>query len=197
MTPSAAIVLAAGAGRRMGGPKALLVVDGQPLICAHVQRLREVYCRPIIVVTRAEVAPLLEEMAGVQIICADTDSMAASLTVALGSLPAEPDRIVAIAPIDTLPARRSTLELLLTAAASEGTLVATPQHRGRSGHPIAIRAELLQVFREGYAGTLRDLIRSAGAKRRRIEVDDASVTFDLNTPADVAALRPGILGARA
>ena len=56
MSAPLAIVLAAGEGLRMGGPKALLVVDGQPLVTAHVQRLREAGCRPIVVVVRAAIA---------------------------------------------------------------------------------------------------------------------------------------------
>jgi CTP:molybdopterin cytidylyltransferase MocA len=192
MTPPAAILLAAGKGRRMGGPKALLVVDGKPLISAHVQRLLEVGCRPIIVVARHATAAELGPVAGVRVIAANTDSMAASLAVALAELSPTRDRVVIVAPIDTLPARRSTLHVLLTAAASEGVRVATPQHRGQSGHPIAIREDLLHVFREGYTGTLRDLVRSAGEARRRIELDDAAVHTDLNTPADLAALRPGL-----
>lgn len=191
MTPSAAIVLAAGEGRRMGGPKALLLVDGKPLIWAHVQRLREAACQPIIVVTRTAVAAALADMPGVRVIAADTSSMAASLSVAVRNLTPEPNRVVVVAPIDTLPARRTTLELLLTAAASSHTHVATPQYRGQSGHPIALRDELLRVFREGYTGTLRDVVRSAGQHRRRVDVDDAAVRSDLNTPADLAALRPG------
>lgn len=197
MMPAAAIVLAAGEGRRMGGPKALLIVDGEPLICAHIQRLREAFCRPILVVTRTPAAPELRRLVGkiaeVRILCADTEDMAASLTAAALDLPPRCGRAVLVAPIDTVPAQRSTLEMLLTAAQTEGTLVATPHYLGRSGHPIALREELLQAFREGYAGTLRDLVRSAGARRRRIEVDDAAVRFDLNTPADLSALRPRLV----
>jgi CTP:molybdopterin cytidylyltransferase MocA len=145
------------------------------------------------VVVRPDATAELGTIAGVQSIFADTDSMAESLTVALVSLAPRPDRIVIVAPIDTLPARGSTLQALLTAATGDGVRVATPQYRGQSGHPVAIREDLLQVFREGYAGTLRDLVRSAGAQRRRLEVDDATVSVDLNTPADLAALRPGLV----
>lgn len=193
MTPSAAIVLAAGKGRRMGGPKALLMVDGKPLIDAHVQRLSEVGCRPIIVVTRAATAAAMGDIPGARVICADTASMAESLAVAISRITAAPDRTVMIVPIDTLPARRGTLKALLNAAASEGTLVATPRHRGQSGHPIALRDQVLDVFRTGYAGSLRDLVRSTGAQRRLVEVDDAAVLVDLDTPADLATLRPGIV----
>jgi len=191
MTPWAAIVLAAGKGRRMGGPKALLMVDGQPLIHAHVQRLGEAGCEEIVVVTRQATAAAIGDMPGARVVCADTDSMGASLRIALQNLAQSSERVVLVAPVDTLPARCSTLRVLLMAAASEGTLVATPQHRGRSGHPIALREQLLVPFREGFTGTLRDVVRSAGAQRRKVEVDDASVLVDLDTPADLAAQRPG------
>jgi bifunctional UDP-N-acetylglucosamine pyrophosphorylase/glucosamine-1-phosphate N-acetyltransferase len=50
--PTAAIVLAAGAGRRMGGPKALLVVDGygRPLAYYPVARALELGADPVVVV---------------------------------------------------------------------------------------------------------------------------------------------------
>ena len=38
----AAVLLAAGAGSRMGHrPKSLLLLDGEPLICRHVQHLEQ------------------------------------------------------------------------------------------------------------------------------------------------------------
>ena len=192
MTPPAAIILAAGEGRRMGGPKALLLVDGMPLIRAHAQRLREVGCDPILVVARTQAAAVLGTISSVRVIAADTNSMAASLTVGVGNLAPEPGRSVIVVPVDTLPAQCSTLRALLSALMSEGVHVATPQYRGRGGHPVAIREDLLQVFRGGYAGTLRDIVRSAEMQRRRLEVNDPAVSVDLNTPADLAALRPGL-----
>jgi molybdenum cofactor cytidylyltransferase len=192
MKPSAAIVLAAGAGRRMGGPKALLLVDGEPLVCAHVRRLRELGCSPILVVTRPSAAAVLGQVAGAHNVVADTDSMTASLMAALAQLPPAADRVVLVATVDTIPVERSTLRALLTAATDADVLVATPQHNGQSGHPIAIREPLLRMCHAGYAGTLRDIVRSAGVQRRKVEVDDAAVRVDLDTPADLAALRPGL-----
>lgn len=193
MTPSAAIVLAAGEGRRMGGPKGLLIVDGRPLIEAHVQRLREVGCGPVVVVARGVSAELVERLPHVLVLCAQTGSMAASLAFGVRELPERADGLVVVAPVDGLPARISTLHALLHAAASEGVLVATPQHRGRGGHPIVLRQQLLRRFGEGDAGTLRELVRGVGARRRRVEVDDPGVLIDLDTPDDLAVLRPGVV----
>jgi CTP:molybdopterin cytidylyltransferase MocA len=197
VTASAAIVLAAGEGRRMGGPKALLVVDGKPLVASHVERLREVGCRPIIVVVRASVAAavraILSDVPEARVVPADTASMAASLALGLEYVSAEPSQVVVVSPVDTLPVQRATLEALLSAVMAAGVQVATPCHRGRGGHPVVARERLLQVFRRRDPGTLREVIRSAEPRRHRVNVDDPAVGGDLDTPADLAALRPGLL----
>jgi CTP:molybdopterin cytidylyltransferase MocA len=50
MSPVAAIVLAAGAGRRMGGPKALLRVGGETLLCRAVRAALAAGCAPVLAV---------------------------------------------------------------------------------------------------------------------------------------------------
>lgn len=49
----AGVVLAAGTGRRMGRPKALIPLDGQPLVIRAVDALRAGGCRPLAVVVGA------------------------------------------------------------------------------------------------------------------------------------------------
>jgi molybdenum cofactor cytidylyltransferase len=193
----AAIVLAAGEGRRMGGPKALLVVDGKALVCAHVQRLREVACRPIVVVVRAVMVEYVRALLGAapdaEIVSSDTSSMAGSLTVGLRWLGPGAGQAIVVATVDSLPVRPSTLFALQHALLAHDVNVATPSYRGRGGHPVVARADLLQVFLRGYAGTLRDLIHASAAQRVRIEVDDPAVVGGLDTPADLRAVRPGLV----
>lgn len=196
MSAPAAILLAAGEGRRMGGPKALLVVDGTPLVLAHVERLREIGCRPIVVVVRSAMVEHVRAVLGakswLQIVGSDTSSMVASLVAGLQRGVPSPGQAVVVSTVDSLPVRRSTLSALLCAVSPNGVEVATPCHRGRSGHPVVARESLLQVLLRGYPGTLRDLIRSAEAQRVRLAVDDQAVTIALDTPADLAAARPGL-----
>ena len=197
MTAPLAVVLAAGVGRRMGGPKALLMVDGKPLVESHVQRLTEAGCRPIVVVVRAAIATqvryLLHETPEAQLCVADTTSMAASLAAALGSVSARFSRAVIVSPIDMLPVRPATLEALLEAVMAPQVHAATPRYQALGGHPIVARESLVQAFRDGYAGTLRDLLRGAEAHRRRLDLDDPAVVGDLDTPSDLAACRPGLV----
>ncbi len=49
----AGLVLAAGAGRRFGGPKALAMLDGERLVDRAVSLVRNGGCSPILVVSGA------------------------------------------------------------------------------------------------------------------------------------------------
>lgn len=196
MTAPAAIVLAAGEGRRMGGPKALLVIDGKALVHWHVERLREVGCRPIVVVVRTAVLDTVREILGqasdLHIIASNTSSMAASLAIGVEHGPLTAGQTIVISTVDALPVRCSTLQQLISAASAENVQVATPCYRDRGGHPVVVRETLLRPFGRGFPGTLRDLIRSVGPQRRRLSVDDVAVGHDLDTPADLAAIQPGL-----
>jgi CTP:molybdopterin cytidylyltransferase MocA len=216
-----AIVLAAGEGRRMGGSKALLVVDARPLVVRHVQRLAELGCESIAVVVRPDVARtvsrLLEKAAvsrlfagglDVRVIAAETSSQAASLAAGLAtwrSLASAASRsretretldmldtrdTILVVPVDMRPASLGTMRALAGRLASDReALAVTPSCRGRGGHPIAVRAEVLAPYSASASGAepppLRDVLAAAGARRVRIDVDDPNVLDDLDEPADL------------
>jgi CTP:molybdopterin cytidylyltransferase MocA len=162
-----AVVLAAGEGRRMGGSKALLVVDARPLVVRHVQRLAELGCESIAVVVRPDVAwlvsSLLEKAAearlfaqgvDVRIVAAATPSQAASLAAGLATWRSSIDpaiargrEVVLVTPVDMRPASLATLRALRNALdADAAALAATPTCSGRGGHPVAARADLLAPY---------------------------------------------------
>jgi molybdenum cofactor cytidylyltransferase len=198
-----ALVLAAGEGRRMGGPKALLRVDGVPLVLRHLERLHEAGCGSLAVVVRP---PLVQAVRGlvesapyaahVRVVEAETDSQSGSLAAGLQALLAGApegggtrDTALLVTPVDLLPPAVATVRALLAALEGEA-LAATPAHGGRGGHPVVLRGELLAPFlaRSGWP-SLRDVLAGAGERRVRVEVDDAAVLGDLDTPSDVRALQ--------
>ncbi len=171
----------------MGGPKALLLVAGEPLARLHARRLQEVARATVVIVTRAELAA---RFAGDAIVVASSaPDPAGSLAVGLGALAAEPfhpDDLLIITPVDALPVRAETLAALLSAVVA-GAEAATPRYRERGGHPVVIRARALA----GYAlapRPLRDVLAELGERRVRVEVEDPSVATDLDTPEDVRAV---------
>ena len=56
----AGLLLAAGAGRRMGGPKALVELDGEPLVRRALRVLADGGCAPLVVVLGAAAADVAE-----------------------------------------------------------------------------------------------------------------------------------------
>jgi CTP:molybdopterin cytidylyltransferase MocA len=183
------VVLAAGAGERMGGPKALLVVPvftprgegAEPLARAHLWRMRDVGCTDVILVTRPELAAHFEGDASVVI--SEAPDPAGSLALALRRAAAAPDDILLITPVDAWPACEQTTRALL-AAVHAGASAAIPAHQGRGGHPVAMRASVLEGFVEA-PRPLRDVLAALGPARARVEVDDPAICIDLDTPEDV------------
>jgi CTP:molybdopterin cytidylyltransferase MocA len=175
------IVLAAGAGARMGGPKALLLVEGEPLGVLHARRLGEAGCGAVVLVTRVELAARLGGEWSIAVSTAPDP--AGSLGVGVRALEPGPADVIIVTPVDAWPARPETLARLV-AAVRQGADAATPTHAGRGGHPVALRARVLAPFRDA-PRPLRDVLAALGPGRVRIEVDDPGVAIDLDSPEDV------------
>ena len=136
----AGIVLAAGAGERMGGPKALLLVQGEPLARLHARRLREAGCAKVVIVTRGEIVERFALDATVAASAAPDP--AGSLAVGLKALGAAPDDVLVITPVDAFPVCVETIARLVETVGG-GAEAATPRSGGKGGHPVVIRARAL------------------------------------------------------
>ena len=192
------IVLAAGVGRRMGGTKALIAIEGATLVEHHVARLAEVGCTSIVVVARDAAADtvrrVVDKSREVRVLAVTTSSQAESLAAGLGALDAAGgtrDAVLIVTPVDMLPASAETYRALL--ACLEGsTLAVTPLYAGRGGHHVIVRRALLAPYEATMLGalpSLREVLAHARESRRRVEVDDPGVLGDFDTPSDLRALR--------
>jgi molybdenum cofactor cytidylyltransferase len=184
-----AIVLAAGAGERMGGSKALLVIDGRPLARAHVERAHEAGCERVVVVTKPDIALRLGEIPRATVLAEVTTSQAESLALAVRRVGMRGDVAVLITPVDQPPVSIVTLWALFDAL-DAGAEVATPHRAGKGGHPVACRAHVLAPFAASGgapAPILRDVLSGYEPSRARVDVDDPRVGIDLDTPEDVRA----------
>jgi CTP:molybdopterin cytidylyltransferase MocA len=181
----------------MGGPKALLLVEGRTLLERHVERLLEAGCAPVLAVVRPGL-PLPDALRGVgrvhlaEVVTASpAESLAAGVEALCALLPGGRSALarvrLLVGPVDLVPPRVETLRALLSALEGE-VLAATPAHQGRGGHPVALRGTLLAGVGEGAAPTLREVLAAAGARRVRLAVEDAAVLGDLDTPEAAAAV---------
>lgn len=183
------LVLAAGRGRRMGGPKALLLIGDEPLALLHarthervMQGMRVVR---VVIVTTEDVRGLLasDSRADITFVAPDRPhelGPAGSIGAAVRSGALDGVSRVAITPVDVLPAPPSRIAALLDA------LVTHEAALSPRGHPVALRGEVLRAGYRDANPILRDFLATLGCAR--LPPDEAGVLTDLDTPDDVVRI---------
>ncbi len=209
MQGAVGVVLAAGRGRRLGGPKALLAwarfddtqssIASRPLAEAHAHAWRA--CRRVLIVTRGDIGEALRSLAptmaaDIVVSVADDElGPAGSLSAAAARLfdLGERDVRMLVTPVDCPPVLKPTCRALLTALEADGVVAAKPRHEGRGGHPVALAPAVWHRYRTA-SEPLRDVLRALPpASVRDVAVDDVSVLRDVDRPDDLGS-RPVFLG---
>jgi len=180
-----AIILAAGASRRLGQDKALLQVAGNPLVALVAQRLSAAGCTPIVIVTRTELAFACLGAAPeckVAINKSPQEGRTGSIQVGLLALGEDNGRLpkaVLIVPLDRPGWSMSTLEKVVN---TEGCVC--PEKEGRGGHPLRISGTEVKAIMSAPSDTsLRQL-----TKPQRILVEDEFLHLNIDTPEDMVEL---------
>lgn len=190
---AAAIVLAAGASRRMGRPKLLLPFRGRPLLAWTLDAFRTAGVSDVLVVTGAvkeEVAVLAAESGARPVWNPDhaNGEMLDSVKCGIRALPPDTDCLL-ICPGDLPLLQASTIRALLLAAGAEGGGIYVPTSAGRRGHPLLLAgaqwagtALLLQP-----PETLRTLLDRHSECIHSVAVDDAGALTDIDTVEELEA----------
>lgn len=189
----AGLLLAAGAGRRMGGPKALLELDGEPLVRRGIRLLTDGGCSPVLVVVGAAadlVRPLCDDAAVVP--APDWESgMAASLRAGLAALEADPTADACVVALVDQPGVTAEAVQRLRAAHDAGAVAAVASYAGQSRNPVLLdRTVWAQVggSATGNEGARRWL-RDHPSRVVAVDCTDVGTPDDLDTPQDLAARR--------
>lgn len=187
----AAIILAAGRSTRMGHFKLLADIGGVPMLRRVVQTVHAARVSRTIVVTGHKAEAVAAALAGLDITLVHNprfaEGLATSLATGLAALPPETDGVL-VALGDMPQVATATLDALI-AAFSPGEVV-LPVTKGEVGNPILWpRAAFADMARlTGDAGARR-LLPAFEGRIRRIEVADAGIFADVDTPEALAALR--------
>ena len=188
-----AIVLAAGAGTRMGGrPKALLTVDQQTFIGRVVDTARRSGLGGVIVVLghgADEVEHALGDASDVTIVLNPEPARGQLSSLKVGLREAgECDGALAW-PVDHPLVRPATLQQVIAAAGQHPGKAIVPRFEGRGGHPTffprTLFAALLALPDDAGA---RGLFERHPEAVVRIDVDDPGVRHDVDTPEDYAKI---------
>lgn len=154
-THLAGVVLAAGAGRRAGGPKALRrSPDGRAWIDIAATALREAGCDQVFVVLgdEAQKALGLVPMWAMPVVARDwAEGQSASLRAALRAAGTTPAEALLVTLVD-LPEQTPDAARRVAAAASGASSLARATFDGQPGHPVLIGRDHWSPLRETLAG---------------------------------------------
>jgi CTP:molybdopterin cytidylyltransferase MocA len=156
----AGVVLAAGAGVRFGGPKALVRLDGERLVDRAVRTLRDGGCTPVLVVEgAASLAPVDAELVTNT---SWAQGMGSSLRAALTALEERQDADAAVLLlVDTPWVGAQAVLRVVDAYRASGSPAVQAGYDGVPGHPVLLArsawraAAELAVGDQGARGWLR------------------------------------------
>jgi CTP:molybdopterin cytidylyltransferase MocA len=203
----AAVVLAAGAGTRMGGPKALLDFQGRLLVERAVDTAVEGGCSPIVVVLGAQALEVCRRAdlstARVVVNARWPEGMGSSLRAGLDSLTSAGAGTGAgeSASVDSESDRECDAALVLLvdqpfigAAAvralldawRDGARLAAASYAGRRGHPVLFGREHWPAVAAGAVGDAgaRGFLTEHAAEVVLVPCDAMADPRDLDTPED-------------
>ncbi len=190
------LVLAAGAGRRMGGPKALVrLTDGGPtLVESAVARVVAGGCDTVVVVVGAAGDAVAALVDGVEVVHAPDwdEGMGASLRAGLTHLEGSEADVALVALVDLPDVTAAVVERVVTSAGQDGrAALVRAAYGGVPGHPVAIGREhwaAVITTAHGDRGA-RDHLRAT--PHRLVECGDLATGRDLDTAGDLDDLRRG------
>jgi molybdenum cofactor cytidylyltransferase len=182
----AGVILAAGASKRMGSPKALLSYQGETFLTRLARVLGSV-CEPVVVVLGHNpdaIRPHVPRGARV-VVNPDPDrGQLSSLQTALAALPPDIDGF-AFVPVDCPAVAEATVARLAGTFASRdrGSLFVIPRKDGRRGHPVlADRRLIVEFLALPPAAEAREIVHAHVAETEYVEVDDDGIFADIDTP---------------
>jgi nicotine blue oxidoreductase len=180
----AGLLLAAGAGRRYGMPKALVPVDGRLLVERGLATLREAGCAPVVVVLGAAVSQVRAAAAldGATVVDnPDWDTgMGSSLRTGLSTVDGAEAVVVLL--VDTPGVTPAAIRRV--AAHADPAALAIATYHGEPGHPV-------MLGRDHWAGVAALATGDVGARRylaahpdlvTRVPCEDVADGTDLDRP---------------
>ena len=203
-----AVILAAGQSSRFraaGGQdltKLVAKLDGKPIVRRVVEAALTTKARPVILVTGYARDSVEAAVAHLDISVAFNpefaSGLASSLRIGLTAMP--PDVAGALVLLGDMPWIEPRLADALIDAflARQGALAAVLSREGRRGNPVLLSQGLFEAAMRlaGDEGARRLIGALSASELVEVETPDTGVTFDIDTPEDLAAARRLVGGDR-
>jgi molybdenum cofactor cytidylyltransferase len=187
----AGVILAAGRSTRFGRPKALLPVAprGPSFVTALVAAFRDAGIATVFVVGRDDDRSLREVVALADATFVSNDDpdrgQLSSLVTAIDALGAYAVRAIVVVPVDMPLIAAASIAAVRDAFVQRNPPIARATYRGRHGHPVVFGAALFDELRRANpAEGARTVVHAHADEVANVEVEDAAVVKDVDTPAD-------------
>lgn len=181
----AAVVLAAGASRRMGAAKHHLPYAGGTFLTTILERLE-----PLALPWVGVVCARLEDLPARVVVNPDPSpgpisSLQAGLRAGAREYP-----WVMVVHVDRPAVKASTYRALALAAEAGGADLWAPAYRGRRGHPVVFGRPCYEDLNRVPPGEgARWVVGRHRARRATVPVEDPAILANVNTPGDYRRLR--------
>jgi CTP:molybdopterin cytidylyltransferase MocA len=194
-TRVAGLILAAGAGSRLGQPKALLRLGDELLLDRAVWTLGQAGCAPVVVVlgASAQEAAAAISSTGVEIVPNPdwATGMGSSLRAGLASLTGRADAAV-VSLVDQPGTTAATVERLVAAWRADGR-AAVATYGGAPRNPVLLPAATWAQVAASAVGDqgARAWLRAHPGQVSEVACDDVGSADDIDTPADLRRFTTG------
>jgi CTP:molybdopterin cytidylyltransferase MocA len=192
MTRIAGVVLAAGAGTRMGRNKMLLDLDGEPLVRRAARVALEAQLEPVIVVVGPEGDLVWQAVADLGVRRArapgPNDSISVSLHAGLGELNSTAGGIVVLLG-DMVGTTAPMIRELVTRHAASGAWCVASRYGDVVAPPLLFDAQALPLLRSYTGDRLGQRFMASGAGPVVFADWPSSLLQDIDTPEDLRRLR--------
>ena len=191
----AALLLAAGSSRRMGGANKLLAdINGEPMVRVSARNMVATGLRPLIVVTKPDLDEIQDALSGLDarfVFNPDhQEGLSTSLRAGLAAVPAEADGVVVALADMPLVGPEVVRRLVAGFNPVEGRAICVPVHQGQRGNPVLFGRrffpEMLALSGDQGAKAIIDRHAEDVAE---IEAGSQAIFTDFDTPESLAALR--------
>jgi molybdenum cofactor cytidylyltransferase len=185
----AGIILAAGEGKRFGQPKASARIEGVSFLEKIAVCLKDIGCRPIIVVGGSDAGTIIKESDQLNIhyvINKDWEKgQFSSLKVGLANLQHEVCGAL-ITLVDHPFVVTETYKLLKEAFVKSPKRILIPVYDHRRGHPIVIPQSVMrEIIESPDTGNLKDIIKNHERMVVQHRCEDPAVLKDIDTQEDL------------
>ncbi|PKO20052.1 hypothetical protein CVU37_00875 [candidate division BRC1 bacterium HGW-BRC1-1] len=197
MTGVQGVILAGGISSRMGFPKALMPIGDSFFLRSIYDKLIGAGASPVHIVIntglQTSLSAQMNKFAEGRFVLNREPGRGQLHSLQLGLTAAQEAEASAVvmALVDQPLVDQGTVKVLVERYAQEPGKLVLPVYEGKRGHPFIIPAAHFDAFIKADAAggaTARDVLDSLAASSVSVEVDDAGVCQDVDTPEDMGKL---------